>query len=214
MLVNPLFLHEDPVEHRLMTPYFPLGLLYLAATAQEAGYRVSLFDSMFQAGDDAFVTALERDKPRIVGISVLATVRAAALRLAEIAHRFGAIVIVGGADPTGRPESYVNHQSNGQHPIDIAVVGEGEQTLLELLPLLLDGSTAVGRLGGVNGLVYLDADRQIVTTPARIHCNDLESIPFPARDLLDIEAYRQAWQSRHGPSGRAPPNRWPRRCSS
>ncbi|MGC9333703.1 MAG: hypothetical protein ACP5JJ_06115 [Anaerolineae bacterium] len=37
LLVNPLFLVQDPVERRLMTPYFPLGLLYLAATARAAG---------------------------------------------------------------------------------------------------------------------------------------------------------------------------------
>ena len=60
MLVNPLFLHEDPVEQRLMTPYFPLGLLYLAAMAREAGYEVSIFDAMFQPGDEAFVAALEQ----------------------------------------------------------------------------------------------------------------------------------------------------------
>jgi len=61
LLVNPLSLREDPVEQRLMTPYFPLGLLYLAATARQAGYSVALFDAMFsQGGDEAFVAALER----------------------------------------------------------------------------------------------------------------------------------------------------------
>ncbi len=38
LLVNPLFLSQDPVERRLVTPYFPLGLLYLAAV--RAGFRL------------------------------------------------------------------------------------------------------------------------------------------------------------------------------
>ena len=116
LLVNPLFLHEDPVEHRLMTPYFPLGLLYLAATARNEGYDVAIFDGMFQSGDEAFIAALEREQPKVVGIGVLVTVRAAALRLAALAHQYGAKVIVGGADPTGRPESYLKHPDNRRQP--------------------------------------------------------------------------------------------------
>lgn len=198
MLVNPLFLYQDPVERRLMTPYFPLGLLYLAATARDAGYTVSIFDAMFQAGDEAFVAALEREQPGVVGFGVLATVRTAALRLADLAHRHGATVVAGGADPTGRPESYLRHQSNGSQPVDIVVVGEGEQTLSELLPLLLSDEPIDGQLQEIPGLAYLDANGQLVSTAARQHCADLESLALPARDLIDVEAYRQAWHSRHG----------------
>ena len=39
LLVNPLYLSKDPVEQRLMTPYFPLGLLYLAATLRDGGIQ-------------------------------------------------------------------------------------------------------------------------------------------------------------------------------
>jgi anaerobic magnesium-protoporphyrin IX monomethyl ester cyclase len=198
LLANPLFLEQDPVERQLMTPYFPLGLLYLAASARQAGYTVSLFDGMFQSGDQAFIAALEREQPRIVGISILATVRAAALRLAELAHRYGAQVVVGGADPTGRPESYLEHQSNGDRPVDIVVAGEGEQTLLELLPSLLDSDQAQQRLDQIHGLVFRSADGEVVSTPARTHCADLDSLPLPARDLLDLEPYRQAWREHHG----------------
>jgi hypothetical protein len=52
LLVNPLYLNQDPVEQRLVTPYFPLGLLYLAAVTRDAGYNVSVFDCMFEETDD------------------------------------------------------------------------------------------------------------------------------------------------------------------
>lgn len=198
LLVNPLFLRDDPTEHRLMTPYFPLGLLYLAATARQAGYTVSLFDGMFAGGADDFVAALERERPKVVGISVLATVRASALRLAEMAHRRGATVVVGGADPTGRPESYLEHRDNGERVVDVVAIGEGEQTFLELLPLLLGDGGSRDALGSVAGLAYVNEAGEAVRTAARRHCRDLDSLPLPARDLIDIEAYRRAWVGRHG----------------
>jgi radical SAM superfamily enzyme YgiQ (UPF0313 family) len=198
LLVNPLFLVQDPVERRLMTPYFPLGLLYLAATARAAGYTVSIFDAMFHDDEQAFARALEMEQPRVVGISVLATVRGAALRLAEQAHRSGAVVIAGGADPTGRPESYLRHGPEGEHVVDIVVVGEGEQTLLELLPVLLAGEPKEEALRSIDGLAFLDSDEKLVSTAPRRHCTDLDSLALPARDLIDVEAYRQAWREHHG----------------
>jgi anaerobic magnesium-protoporphyrin IX monomethyl ester cyclase len=153
---------------------------------------------MFAQGEEAFTAALEREQPKVVGIGVLATVRAAALRLAALACDHGAVVVVGGADPTGRPESYLHHQADGQQPISVVVIGEGEQTLEELVPLLLDGVAAEGRLTEVPGLAFLDSDGNVVTTAPRPHCADLDRLPLPARDLIDVEAYRRAWQGRHG----------------
>lgn len=200
MLVNPLFLHEDPTESKLMTPYFPLGLLYLAATAREAGYKVSIFDSMFRSGDDEFRAALEQEKPTVVGISILVTVRAAGLRLARIAKEYGATVVVGGPDPTGRPASYLYDDEGRRQPVDVVVMSEGEHTLLHVLPILLEshGKGVDPRLGSVRGIAFVAEDGQVVTTPPAELSNDLDSIPMPARDMIDIEAYRRAWVSHHG----------------
>ena len=149
MLVNPLFLKDDPVESRLMTPYFPLGLLYLAAVLRDAGYTVSIFDAMFEESDEPFIRALEREEPRVVGLGVLATVRQAALRLAGLAQASGATVIVGGADPTARPDVYLQHQDQGTYTVDLAVVGEAEETVLELVPPLLRGDISPDALSTV-----------------------------------------------------------------
>jgi radical SAM superfamily enzyme YgiQ (UPF0313 family) len=195
LLVNPLFLRDDPVERRLMTPYFPLSLLYLAAVAREAGYDVAIFDAMFAQSDEAFVAALEQKQPKVVGISVLTTVRDAALHLSTQAHRHGATVIVGGPDPTARPDLYLQHQVDGRHPVDVVVVGEGEETFLELLPRLLNGQAD---LEGIDGLAFRDDIGEIIVTPARPLRQDIDPLPLPARDLLDIESYRTAWREHHG----------------
>jgi radical SAM superfamily enzyme YgiQ (UPF0313 family) len=202
LLVNPLFLHEDPVESELMTPYFPLGILYLAAVVREAGYDVAVFDAMFAQGDEAFVAALEREQPRVVGFSVLATVRQAALRLVLLAKQQGTavsapFVIVGGADPTARPDLYLQHQVQGVFPIDVVVVGEGEETILEALPALLDGEDPAAALRHVQGVAYRDETGHVIQTPRRRLIRDVNLLPLPARDLLDLERYRQAWRSRH-----------------
>lgn len=197
MLVNPLFLHRDPVESRLMTPYFPLGLLYLAAVARQAGYDVTIFDAMFAPDDDAYVEALERERPQIVGLAALTTVRQAALRLAALAKERDATVIVGGADPTARPNLYLHHQTQGLFPIDVVVVGEGEDTILELLPPLLAGEDPATALGDTKGVAYRDATGRVVQTPRRPLIADVDRLPFPARDLLDLDQYRQAWLGAH-----------------
>lgn len=195
LLVNPLFLHEDPVESRLMTPYFPLGILYVAAAAREAGYSVAVFDAMFAAGDSDFVQALERWQPRVVGFGALATVRRAALRLAVLAKQHGALVVMGGADPTARSEAYLEFQHDGLYPVDVVAVGESEATICELLSHLVRGGT---ELEQIEGLAYRDAAGEIVTTPGRSLCKDVDELPLPARDLIDWESYRQAWRAHHG----------------
>lgn len=197
VLVNPLTLRDDPTERRLLTPYFPLGLLYLAAVVRRAGFEVAVFDGMF-ADEARFRETLLRERPPVVGITALATVRQAALRLAAIARAAGATVVMGGADPTARPEAYLRHRVAGHSVVDLVVVGEGEQTLLELLPKLLDDREAAARPNGVAGLAYLDESGMLVRTAPRPRLADLDALPPPARDLVDLEPYRRTWRESHG----------------
>ncbi|MBN1921806.1 MAG: B12-binding domain-containing radical SAM protein [Anaerolineae bacterium] len=198
LLVNPLFLYEDPVEAKLMTPYFPLGILYVAAVAREAGYDVAIFDAMFAANDADFVAALERERPKVVGFGVLATVRRAALRLAALAQAHGAVVLMGGADVTARPDIYLQHQTEGRYAVDVACVGESEAIVPRLLPLLVAGITQGPQIDAIEGVAYRNTDGEVVTTPRCALIQDINSLPLPARDLVDWEPYRRAWRARHG----------------
>ncbi len=197
LLVNPLSLRDDPVEAKLMTPYFPLGILYVAAAVREAGYEVAIFDAMFAENDDAFVAALAQHQPAVVGFGVLATVRQAALRLAKMAKAHGATVVMGGADPTSRPETYLARDDEGSYPVDIVTVGESEETMVALLNALRSGNGHAD-LDGIAGIAYRSPEGAVVQTPRRPLIGDVDRLPFPARDLVDYEPYRRAWQAHHG----------------
>lgn len=198
-LVHPLFINKDPVEQKIMTPYFPLGLMYLAAVLRQRGYQVEMFDCAFREDYSEFEEYMRRVRPPVVGITSLITIRRHALILAEIAHRHGATVILGGPDPTGIPDRYLYHRdANHEFPIDLVVFDEGELTIQEVADHLFERPGAPASLHDIAGLRLRGENWDVVATAPRPLITDLDSLPFPARDLVDLEPYRQAWRRAHG----------------
>ena len=198
-LVHPLFINKDPVEQKIMTPYFPLGLMYLAAVLRQNSYAVEMFDCAFRRDYQEFEEYMRRVRPPVVGITALATVRQNALVLAEIAHRYGAATILGGSDPTASPERYLLHKgSDGEYPVDAVVFGEGDVTILELVEHFLNQGNQNTELYDIPGLRLRGRNEQVIATSPRPFISDLDDLPFPARDLVDIGAYRSAWLKAHG----------------
>lgn len=192
LLAHPLFLTESPKERASGSPYFPLGLLYLAAYVRENGHEVAVFDGTFAADRDAFDEALDRHRPDVVGLSCLLPTRETALALAERAHRFGAVVIAGGPDPTAEPTAYLAADT-----VDLVVHHEGEQTITALLDRF-DSTTLTTRLlTDEPGVAYRRGGRVIVNQP-RPPIQNLDSLPLPARDLIDMESYLNAWDESNG----------------
>jgi radical SAM superfamily enzyme YgiQ (UPF0313 family) len=193
MLTNPMFLSQDETERELMSPYFPLGLLYLAAYLRECGFRVNVFDGTFAESETAFAEALERHRPRAVGLTALQPTREAALCLAREAHAFGATVILGGPDPTRHPETYLADSA-----VDIVVHHEGEETLVELLNALPQNRGTGPDLNTIYGLAFRAENGEVVITPPRLYIRDLDRLPPPARDLIDMDRYLEVWRDEHG----------------
>ncbi len=193
LLANPLFISQNEAERELMSPYFPLGLLYLAAYVRERGFSVGVFDGTFAENEDAFAKALEQHRPCVVGLSAVLPNRAAALSLARTAHAFGATVVLGGPDPTRDPSRYL-----AEPTVDIVVHHEGEQTLVELLQMLLGDHNGHSDLSQILGLAYRSTDGDVVITPPRPYIADLDSMPLPARDLIDVDKYLDVWRDENG----------------
>jgi len=198
-LVHPLFVNKDPVEARIMTPYFPLGLMYLGAVLRQHDYEVDMFDCTFRDDYQEFETYMRQVRPPVVGITALITVRRNALILAEIAKGYGATVILGGPDPTGIPARYLYHQAgDGSFPVDVVVFDEAELTIVELAGHLFQADGAIKDLRDIAGIRLRDDSGGVRATPSRPLIQDLDSIPFPARDLVDLAPYQQAWTEAHG----------------
>ncbi len=189
LLVNPVFLSQNEAERELMNPYFPLGLLYLAAFIRERGFSVEIFDGTFLEGLDDLSTAINKFSPRIVGITAVKPNRQIALSVAEKAHDFGAFVVLGGPDPTYSPDTYLRSSS-----VDIVVHHEGELTLLELLYCM----QADKEYCHLDGIAYRSDNGEVVVNPRRDFILNLDELPLPARDLIDIDQYLQTWREHNG----------------
>lgn len=190
LLANSYFLSFDPTEQQIMRPYPPLGPLYVAAYLRREGYRVAAFDATFAQDEQEFARALVEHDPPVVGIHATILSRPWAGRMIGIAKLQGRTVIVGGPDPASYVEEYL-----GEYGADFVVVGEGEETARELLASLLGQSGVAPQ--SVSGLAFL-SDGQIVRTLPREKLKDLDRLPRPALDLVDVPRYLRVWKERHG----------------
>jgi anaerobic magnesium-protoporphyrin IX monomethyl ester cyclase len=197
------YLRFDAKLWAAMQPYPPIGTMYAAAVTRRQGYNVALFDAMLAESEGEWAAALDQYKPRYAVIyednfnylskMCLLNMRQAAFKMTQMAKDRGCLVILCGSDVSDHAEAYL--AAGG----DYALLGEGEETLLELLAALEEGD---GRLTPVQaaqipGLAY-HAPAGLQRNPRRPPMKDIDALPFPAWDLIDVERYRQIWLDRHG----------------
>ncbi len=197
LLSNSYFLDLDEHEKTIMKPYAPLGPMSLSSYLKREGADVHLHDTTFTSLDD-YRALVERLKPRIVGLSSNCISRFSACKMAGIAKRAGVgLVVAGGPDPVSYTDIYFDAG------VDVIGVGEGEETIKELLEFCssrddLSKLTEGDELMAINGIAYRRGDGKTVFTPARAKIKDLDSLPFPDRDAIDLEPYMATWRKYHG----------------
>lgn len=190
LLSHGYFLAEDAQERRVMKPYPPLGLLYVSAHLKARGFSVGIFDSTFRSFDE-YQAAVARERPSVVGLYCNLMTKRNVLRMAAEAARQGARVVLGGPEPPAEAEEYLARGA------DAVVVGEGELTLAELLPLLL-ARPGARDWSEVAGLVYRNESDRVVRTRPRALIRDLDAQPWPDRESVDLAPYLAAWRAHHG----------------
>jgi anaerobic magnesium-protoporphyrin IX monomethyl ester cyclase len=188
LLTHGYVLQEDAHERTVMKPYPPLGILYLASHLKAKGFAVEVVDTTFQSRA-ALLATLERERPPVVGVYCNLLTKRPVLELIQACRRLGAAVVVGGPEPPHYAAEFLAHGA------DVVVVGEGEVTMEELLPLLRAGRRD---LGAVAGIVYRDEQGAIVRTPPRPFIRQLDGQPFPDRGAIDLARYVETWREHHG----------------
>lgn len=192
------FMRFDPKQWATGQPYPPLATIGAAALLREHGFIVSLFDTMFSETPEEVIPRLALEQPDFFVVyddgfnyltkMCLTNMRDAAFRMIGLARRQGCVVIVSSSDSTDHYGEYLEHGA------DFVLLGEGEQTLLELATTIRNG---VEDFALIPGLAWKN-EGIAVRSPARKVMKDLDSLPIPAWGLVDIERYREIWISHHG----------------
>jgi anaerobic magnesium-protoporphyrin IX monomethyl ester cyclase len=200
LVAHSYFLKFDAKQQRKMRPYTPLATMYVAAGLRSAGHEVALFDAMLSGGEHEYEELVESFKPDIAVLyednfnflskMCLARMREAALTMTAAAKASGATVIASGSDISDHPEPYL------AAGIDFAIDGEGDHAVAELVEWLSSDPPAGSRPSHIQGLTFGDGGE--FRTPHRRNERHPDVFGFPARDLIDVEAYRSAWTDSHG----------------
>lgn len=198
LFTHSYFLQLDNKQLQASTPYPPLGTLYAASYLRENDYTVFFHDVQFGNPDD-IRAKLETIKPDLFVIyddgfnyltkMCLTNMREAAFQMQQLAKNSGCKVIVSSSDATDHAGLYFKEGA------DFIIKGEAEQTLLELVNTLSGKSQL--NLSAINGLCF-STNGTIVDNDKRAVIKDLDQLPLPAWDLLDVEPYKKMWLNKHG----------------
>lgn len=195
LFVPPAYTFKDNLD---INPLPPLGLAYIAAVLDRRGIEVKIVDCLMEGWhdrvdihDNVIRVGLPFDKieqiiadfrPDIVGVNNLFTKqRNNAHKIYELAKKVdsGITTIAGGAHPTVLPKLVLADAN-----VDFVVLGEGENTMLDIVDVL-EGKKEVNNLDGAG----FRLGGEIKINPKTRFIENLDDIPFPARDLLNLEKY-------------------------
>jgi anaerobic magnesium-protoporphyrin IX monomethyl ester cyclase len=200
LLTHSYHLPYDRKQLRKMQPYPPLGTLYAAGVLRQHEISVAVFDAMLQEPEAGFREALRAHQPKIVAIyeddfnfltkMCLTRMREVAFQMIDDARRAGAKIVVHGSDATDHASEYLRQGS------EFVLIGEAEHILLDLVRAIGSGVDATH----VPGVAFLQGNGPNAVLEKRPPgpVSPFANFPAPARDLIDLTKYRDAWQAAHG----------------
>lgn len=195
LLTHSNHVFSDEKQRQKMEPYPPLQTLIAAAALRDAGFTVSVCDVALESPKEKLLQAVSEAAPCLVVVCednfnfltkmCLSRNRELAFWTAKLAREYDCVSAVHGSDSTDHIEAYL------QAGFDYVLIGEVERTLTEL---------ARGRPAHeVAGLAYLNFETgRTHRTPPRPRLTQLDELPLPAWELINVQSYRELWLAKHG----------------
>jgi radical SAM superfamily enzyme YgiQ (UPF0313 family) len=191
LFTHAYYLSDDPKEQKIMKPYPPLGLLYVSAYLKSKNIDNAVFDTTFSSQAAQLDYILEK-QPKIICIYTNFMTKIEVIKLIKILqterYNFPKIVL-GGPDVTYNVDNYLKAGA------DFLIIGEGEETTFELYNAIMSN----GNLQQVNGIAFIE-DNQIIQTQARTKFKELDELPLPNREAINMQNYLATWKNNHGKS--------------
>jgi len=184
--VTLIYPYYCPKRSKSIFRFPPLGLGYIVSYLQQHGIDANLIDCTFMNQQEA-IEKVKNSKPRIVGIYSMFSMKRSAIQMAKLLRDSCEMLVAGGPFPTLCPEKFLED-------FDVVAVGEGEKTMLELFQAIENGHS----LSRIKGIVYKKLDGKVVNTPPRKFIEDLDNLPFPARNFFDNDSYKNYYSKQFG----------------
>lgn len=189
------FIEEDEKEQKIMKPYAPLGILYISAFLEKHGIRNDVHDTTFSNLKKTKNFILEYT-PNIIALYTNLMTKLNVIDLIKFirndARLKNCIIILGGPDVRHNTLDYLQTGAN------LAVIGEGEQTMLEICENF--NTNKIENKTKIDGIAYIDENNELITNKERKRYRPIDDLPYPNRKKIDFEPYLNTWKTYHGKS--------------
>ncbi|MEE8573981.1 MAG: radical SAM protein [Thermodesulfobacteriota bacterium] len=174
-------------------PTPPLGMAYVCSNTGD-DLQKDILDLSFYNDWDEIRTDLERaDDYDLYAFTAMTPLYDSALSVARILRKKReGIFVIGGSHASVMPREVLDSGS-----FDIAIIGEGEKTFRELISTIRSG----GDLSSIGGIAFKNGIGEFVVTKRDEFINDLDSLSFPARELLPMNSYINQFKEVTGEEG-------------
>ena len=201
LFTHGYFLSEDPKELQIMRPYVPLGILYMSSYLEKHGIKNEVFDSTFSSLD-RLKEQLVLSTPDVVAIYTNLMTKLNVLKIIKFIKTEPVLkntqIILGGPEVRNHIENFLNYGA------DFIIIGEGEETTLELINFLDNSSNLLlgvnsnnETLKSIKGIAYLEKGK-VIKTHERPLIKDINALPLPSREKIDFQPYLNGWKKHHG----------------
>jgi len=186
LLIRPDLPKEYPMGK--LPPFVPLGLGFLAGALNRAGYNVEILDNyLYGKTDYELLEDVKSIRPDLTGITVSVATTPTVSSIVSALKEENIPLVIGGPQVTVDPIGTLKRVN-----AEIGVVGEGENTLLELCQVLTKkGNLSLDYLKKIDGLVLKDKNGEYFLTPKRNFIENLDDLPFIPLSLFPYRNYQK-----------------------